>query len=222
MPGHPLHPVTPRLLSGTLDHAMTRRWMTDHPVFGRVSFQNEQIVLSGHTGTHLDAPLHAVPKGQDAAGVDLAACVGPATRLDVRDRRGPDATISAADLDHAMGTRRGPSPIVLVHTGWAERFGSEPNVYFRHSMGLDTSGADWLRAHDVRCVGIDAPSVDAPKTVGAPAHMDFLRGTPPIYILENLRGLEALPDEIPLFVAAPLPIVGASGSPVRAIAILDD
>ena len=221
MPGHPLHPVAPRLLSGTLSHTLTRRWMGEHPVFGRVSFANEQIVMSGHVGTHVDAPLHALPGGPDANAIDLADCVGPASRLDVRRLCGPRATIGGADLEKALSPRHRPAAIVLLHTGWSGRALTEPDDYYRNSMGLDESGVAWIRERGARCVGIDAPSIDTPDTPGAPAHMDFLRGSPPIYVIENLRGLEALPDEIPLFVGAPLPIKGASGSPIRAIAILD-
>jgi kynurenine formamidase len=216
-----MHPVAPKLLSGTLSHSMTKRWMGENATFGHVSFANEQIVLSGHTGTHIDAPLHAYPDGPDARSVDLAACVGPASRLDVRWRQGPRATISAADLDRAMGARTKPQSIVLLHTGWAERLQTSADDYYRNSMGLDASGSAWVRERGVRFIGIDAPSIDAPNVTGAPAHMEFLRGTPPIYIAENLRGLEMLPDEITLFVGAPLPIKGATGSPIRAFAILD-
>ncbi|WP_406110440.1 AMP-binding protein [Streptomyces sp. NBC_01003] len=64
---------TPQPSEGLLAHDMTARWMGKHPELGRVSFVNEQIALSGHTGTHLDAtrgcgatgtgstPRHAAP-----------------------------------------------------------------------------------------------------------------------------------------------------------------
>lgn len=221
MAHHPMHPRAPVVLTGSLAHDMTARWMGEHPEFGRVSFVNEQIVLSGHTGTHVDAPLHAGRDRPDAAGVDLAACVGAATRLDVSKHCGPRVVISAADLMAALPDGEALAPIVLLHTAWSAIYDTDPDRYYRHSMGLTEDAALHLRTAGVRCVGIDAPSIDAPHTPGAPAHMHFLRRDPPVYVIENLRGLDRVPLHVPFFSAAPLPLASSSGSPVRAYAVLD-
>lgn len=221
MSHHPMHPRSPLVLSGTLTHRMTERWMGDNEDFGRVSFVNEQVVISGHTGTHIDAPYHAGRDRPDAAGVDLTRCVGPASRLDLRTHRGPRVVLDREDLVGAIPQGRALRDIVLLHTGWSDVLDTDPRRYYGHSMGLSEDAAAYLRAQGVRCVGIDAPSIDAPHVPGAPAHMNFLRADPPIYVIENLRGLEALPFDVPFFSAAPLPIEGSSGSPVRAYALLD-
>ena len=220
MPHHPLHPRSPVLLAGTLQHSTTRRWMGEHPEHGAVSFTNEQIVLSGHTGTHIDAPLHSDPSGVDAGGVDLAACVGPATVLDVRRWSGAHTAIPADALVEALGQRT-LAPIVLLHTGRADQLDIDAAVYYGSSVGIDDGAAWWLRAQGARCVGIDAPSVDTPRAQGAPAHMRFLRERPAIVVIENLRGLDEIPPDVSFFAAAPLPLVGSSGSPVRAFAVVD-
>lgn len=221
MPHSPMHPRGPVLLSGTLQHRMTRRWMGEDPEHGRVSFSNEQILLSGHTGTHVDAPLHAAVDGGDAGSIELSSCVGPATVLDVRDAAASRTVIPLDALIRALGTRQELKPIVLLHTGWAKILDTDPTRYYQDSVGIDGEAATWLRARGVRCVGIDAPSIDAPSAPGARAHMCFLRESPPIYIIENLCRLDLVPEDIPFFAAAPLPLVGSSGSPVRAFAILD-
>ncbi|MFE7422209.1 cyclase family protein [Rhodococcus sp. NPDC057529] len=220
MPHHPMHPRAPVVLSGTLAHEMTERWMGEHPELGRVSFVNEQIVLSGHTGTHMDAPLHAGRELADAADLDLACCIGPATCLDLSTHCGPRVVLSADDLRAALPDGETLRPIVLLHTGWSAMHDQDANRYYRHSMGLTEDAALYLRDAGVRCVGIDAPSIDAPHTPGAPAHMHFLRGEPEVYVIENLRGLDQLPVQVPFFSAAPLPIARSSGSPVRAYAVL--
>lgn len=221
MPHHPMHPRAPIVLSGTLNHEMTSRWMGEHEDLGRVSFVNEQIVLSGHTGTHMDAPLHAGRELDDAAEVELDRLIGPATVLDVSSHCGKRVTLDAGQLAAALPEGQQLEKIVLLYTGWAEVLESDPVTYYKHSMGLTEDGALYLRDNGVRCVGIDAPSIDAPHTPGAPAHNHFLRREPRVYILENLRGLEQLPVRVPFFSAAPLPIASSSGSPVRAYAILD-
>jgi kynurenine formamidase len=221
MPQSPMHPRGPVLLSGTLQHRMTRRWMGDDPEHGPVSFSNEQIVLSGHTGTHIDAPVHAVVDGGDAGSIELSSCVGPATMLDVRDAAATAQLIPLSALVTALGTKRELASIVLLHTGWTRMLSTDPDRYYRDSVGIDDDAASWLRSRGVRCVGIDAPSIDAHSAPGARAHMRFLRESPPVYIIENLCRLDLLPEEIPFFSAAPLPLVGSSGSPVRAYAVLD-
>jgi len=221
MAHHPMHPRAPVVLTGSLAHDSTARWMGEHPDFGRVSFVNEQIVLSGHTGTHVDAPLHAGRDRPDAADIDLAACVGAATLLDVSEHCGPRVVICAADLKAALPDGEALAPIVLLYTAWSAIHDTDPERYYRNSMGLTEDAALYLRAAGVRCVGIDAPSIDAPHTPGAPAHMHFLRRDPPVYVIENLRGLDELPLRVPFFSAAALPIASSSGSPVRAYAVLD-
>jgi kynurenine formamidase len=46
-------------------------------------------------------------------------------------------------------------------------------------------------------------------------------GKEPIYIIENLVRLEEIASSRFTFIGLPLPMVGASGSPIRAIAIVD-
>ncbi|MGW8814396.1 cyclase family protein [Gordonia terrae] len=220
MPHHPMHPRAPIVLSGTLSHQLTSRWMGEHEELGKVSFVNEQIVLSGHTGTHLDAPLHAGLDLDDAARIDLSCCVGPATVLDLTRYCGRRVTVDAEQLAAALPDGQALDAIVLLYTGWSAQYDTDPDVYYRHSMGLTEDGALFLRDKGVRCVGIDAPSIDAPHTPGAPAHNHFLRREPHVYVIENLRGLEQLPSRVPFFNAAPLPITNSSGSPVRAYAMV--
>ena len=221
MPGHPLHPTAPKLLSGTLSHRLTSRWMGTNSDFGPVSFTNEQVVLSGHCGTHMDAPLHSDPEGAAAELIELQACVGAATKLDLRHLRGPRVLISATDLRAAMSDDHRCAPTLLLNTGWSDLLQDRPDEYYRDSMGLDASAVQLVRELHVRCIGIDAPSIDAPNSQGAPAHMEFSRGRPPVYIVENLAHLSELPFDVPFFATAPLPLTGASGSPVRAFAVLE-
>lgn len=221
MAHHPLHPRSLVVLDGTLDHRTTRRWMGEHPKHGRVSFKNEQLVLSGHAGTHVDAPLHADPEGGDVVSIDLSACIGPASVLDLRSAAGPHVSITV-DVVAAAAHGRELASVVLLLTGWADVLALDPVTYYTSCPGLDDEAACWLREQGARCVGIDAPSIDTPRAVGAPAHMRFLRERPAIVVIENLCRLEQLPLEVPNFVAAPLPLGGSTGSPVRAFASWPD
>ena len=61
---HPVHGRTPLMFPGTGSHALTCRWGLKNPYDGStISVANEYILVTGHTGTHVDAPFHADPKG---------------------------------------------------------------------------------------------------------------------------------------------------------------
>lgn len=223
MPHHPAHPRGPVFLSGTLSHELSQAWLRKGTPRGPLSFANEQILLSGHTGTHIDAPYHFDPKGATAEAIPLDYACGPAVCLKVEGRNLPRALVSVADLEQAL-SRQGAQfrPITLIHTGWSQRLKTDPQEYYSASIGLSGEAARWLRSQHVRTVGIDAPSVDPPRSDCA-AHLEFLRppqGEPYICIIENLVNLEAIEASYFWFLGAPLPFQGASGSPIRAFALV--
>lgn len=223
MPHHPAHPRGPLFLSGTLSHELSQAWLRKNTSRGPLSFANEQIVLSGHTGTHMDAPYHFDPEGTTVEAIPLDYACGPAVCLKVDGRNSPRALVSAADLEQALSSQGiEPRPITLIYTGWSQRLKPNAQEYFSASVGLSEEAARWLRSHHVRTVGIDAPSVDPPRSDCA-AHLQFLRppkGEPYICIIENLVNLEAIGTPYFFFLGAPLPFQGASGSPIRAFALV--
>lgn len=224
MPNHPAHPVAPRLLSGTMTHKSTALWMAKSPTYGQVSFTSEQFVLAGHVGTHLDAPFHGNPDGPTVEAIDLAHVCGAAVWLDVSAATGPRALLEPGHLERAAAAAGvGPAPITLLFTGWS-RTREDARRYFRDSPGLSEGAAAWLRERGVLTVGVDAPSVDSGGSAGTPAHMSFFRPRPGerhICVIENLIRLEEIPQPSFFFVGAPLPLRGASGSPIRALAVVD-
>ncbi len=225
MPNHPAHPVTPKLLSGTMSHKATAIWMAKTPRYGQVSFASEQFLLAGHVGTHLDAPYHGNPDGPTVEGVEIRYTCGEAVWLDVSTAFGPRALVTPEHLERAAAATGGSiAPITLLFTGWS-RTREDPRRYFRDSMGLSEAAAAWLRERGVLTVGVDAPSVDPGGSAECPAHMNFFRPRPGeryICAVENLIRIEQIPAPSFYFVGAPVPLKGASGSPIRALALVDE
>jgi kynurenine formamidase len=224
MPNHPAHPVAPKLLSGTMTHKGTAIWMAKSTAYGQVSFASEQFLLAAHLGTHLDAPYHANPDGPTVESVDLSYTCGDACWLDVSAAFGPRALVTPEHLERALEAAGAElAPITLLFTGWS-RTRDEPRRYFRDSMGLSEAAAIWLRERGVLTVGVDAPSVDPGGSAECPAHMTFFRPRPGeryICVVENLVRVETIPRPAFYFVGAPLPLKGVSGSPIRALALVD-
>jgi kynurenine formamidase len=112
--------------------------------------------------------------------------------------------------------------VALVRTGWLEAFDPIAGLTYQQP-GIGVAAAHWLAGQDVVAVGADNTSVEAmPFEGGAylPVHVELLvrRG---IYLLEHLVLEHLARDEVHefLLVTAPLPITGASGSPVNPVAI---
>jgi kynurenine formamidase len=115
---------------------------------------------------------------------------------------------------------------VLVRSGWARHW-TEPTTYLGQASGVpgpDVSAAEWIARAAPRVTGHDTMAYEhlPPGTGHAllPVHRILLveHG---VHILENLD-LERLAEDRVytfLFVCLPLKFVGATGSPVRPIAV---
>lgn len=215
-------PRTPRLFDGLPPEA-------GMPGKGH-GVQSEQVLISTHMGTHIDAANHFDHRAeaQDAAQIPLDRCCGNALMLDLRDVCGDNYAISIEDLTRAekrTGDRVQEGDIVILHTGHSAKYGYGPNAdrekWAQKAPGLGHETASWFIERKVKLVGVDTANVDCDLTLTA--HVSFLLrgwiGKQVIQIVENLAYLERIPRPRFTFFALPLPIVGGSGSPVRAIAI---
>lgn len=242
MPVYPYH--APYMLS------LHRRHGDPHaaPRIADSSFANEIIVMSSHTSTHIDALGHfsrcgLVHGGQPAHEIETAGGlsrldvtdIGPIWRsavlLDVAAHKGvgalqPAEEIGADDFAacaqaQSVSIRRGD--LVLVRTGWAQHWRN--SALFNGSLGgLPGPGRDgtlWLIDQGVSMMGSDTPAFEVIPSQGDSVHAMLLVDRA-IHIIENLN-LEALASRRPkrfLFVGLPLRMVGATGSPLRPIAVL--
>ena len=135
------------------------------------------------------------------------------------------AASKAEDVKKAIdttGVAIQPSSVVLYYTGWSKKWAS-PWEYIRDYPGMDREAMEYLADRGVICVGADAPSIDSyaeVKTVRVqPAHIVCRERE--ILNIENLGRVDLVPKHEYFFVGLPLKIKGASGSPIRAIAITE-
>ena len=165
----------------------------------------------------------------------VAPMFGRGVLLDVAGHRGltalpPGEPITADDLQEVADAHRlDPSgaTAILIRSGWA-RYWGEPARYLGHESGVpgpDVSAAAWLSAAEPVVVGHDSMAFEQLEPgaghASLPVH-GILIAERGIHILENVN-LEALAaDGIFdfLFVCLPLRFVGATGSPVRPIAVI--
>jgi kynurenine formamidase len=113
---------------------------------------------------------------------------------------------------------------VLVRTGWSERWPDEKlyrNIDAKGSMrfpGVSMAASRYLRERSVKCLGIDTLSTDPGLSKTFDQHKHFLAGGG--YHLENLTGLQALPENGALIVVGALPIRDGSGAPARVLGLI--
>lgn len=227
MANHPAHGRSPVFLTGTrMNHDETEDTWRGKGVED-MSVMNGFVLFAEHNGTHVDAPVHIHPEGEAIDEVPLEECYGSAVWLDLseagpREAIGPDALDAAAA---AADVEIGSGDTVLLHTDWDRHLPDDADAYLSDHPGLSEAGAQWLHDRDVSLVGIDCGNVDVAGATPLPAHQVFLRRDVPekhTLVAENLRGIDRIPEHRFIFSATPLPIEGATASPVRAVAIVED
>lgn len=161
--------------------------------------------------------------------------VGRAVVLDVPRLYGvdilpPGYEITADDLSRAealAGSDVRPGQAVLVGTGWS-RVWHQYDVYTGLREGVPGPGADaarWLASRGVRIVGGETLLFERIGPGLGPASLPvhrILLVEAGIHIVEVMRLDELLDARVGecLLVLAPLPVVGATGAPVRPLAII--
>jgi len=182
-----------------------------------VSFQANLVLMSDHTGTHLDSTLHFDPNGHGVDEVPLDLLYGPAVVLDFSYKEAC-SSISKEELESALKEAKiAPEnlKVVLFRTGANEEFGSE--AYLNHYLEIRKEAAEWLIDQGIKVLGVDACTIDHDRDRAT--HM--LARKKPFYHIENLTNLDRVPEKrIFTFVGLPLPLVGATASPIRAVAII--
>ncbi len=199
----------------------------------------EQLQLSSHTGTHVDAPYHYHPTmngGEPAWTVDevpLDWFIGDGVVVDFYNK--PDGYVCTSrdfkeyfdQIDYQLK----PGDIILLRTNAMSEWGNPK--YLEKGCGVGREGTLWLLDQGVRAVGTDAWSWDVPREY---ALKQFLQtGDPSVcweghkagatkaYVqYEKLTNLEQLPPFGFKFFGVPIKIERASAGWVRAFAIVDD
>jgi kynurenine formamidase len=189
------------------------------------------ISTGEHTGTHFDAPIHWVT-GQDnvdVGQVPVGHLFGAAAVIDVVPQVAADPNF-LLDIEHIEAWERehGALPAdgwLLIRTGWDAR-SNDADAFANNGAtpGVSPDCARWLAEKaPIRGVGVETVGTDAGAAHSFdppfPCH-SFLLGAGK-YGLTQLQNLALLPPTGAIVVAAPLPIVGGSGSPARVLALVE-
>ncbi len=198
----------------------------------------EQVNISTHNGTHLDAPYHyhsTMNHGERSWTIDevpLDWCLQPGVKLDFRHFADgyvvtpEDVAAELARIGHTLQ----PLEIVLVNTSAGARYGQDN--YVASGCGMGYAATMYLLDRGIRLTGTDGWSWDAPFVHTARRYAEthdasliwegHKAGRHTGYChLEKLHNLEALPPDGFVVSCFPVKIRAASAGWTRAVAIID-
>jgi kynurenine formamidase len=207
MPVYPTHPQYFHML-----------WDTHDPA------NLYQLLISEHTGTHLDCPFHFVGRPGDESRVSLEKVpverfVNRAVKLDFRGTPGTQE-LGAADIRRWEGEHRPlrEGEAAVFYFGWDRKFARLPEgqPFLENWPGIKREAGEYLAERGVVLVGTDCLGIDGSSTTDIGTHFALLEKG--ILIVETLNHLDQVPDEF-LLVTLPLKIKDGTGCPVRALAL---
>jgi kynurenine formamidase len=182
---------------------------------------------AGRGGKYVDLGVHTIePMIRRGVLLDVPAALGTPGGCE------PGYEITPADLaaaEERQGTPVRPGDVVLIRSGWGRHFDDPDRTAYvgRDSgvPGVGEAGAVWLAERGAHAVGADTIAFECLHPGAGhsilPAHRVLLveRG---IYIIEAMALEELAADAVHefLFLLTPLPIFGATGSPVRPLAVV--
>jgi arylformamidase len=175
-------------------------------------YSSEVMFLSTHTGTHIDAPSHFIPDSRTIDKIKVSRFVSRSILIKIPKKADQQIT-----LNDIINYKINANDTVVFATGWEKRFKNDN--YMMNNPGLSLDAAEYLVSNRVNAVAIDGPSIDRGVDNNFNIHSALLSNDIPI--IENLCNLEEL-SSVKSFtlIVNPLKLVGASGSPVRAIALV--
>jgi len=175
-------------------------------------------------GKYVEHGVHTIaPMIRRGVLLDIPAALGVADLPG-----GHEVTVEQLELCiQKQGTPLRTGDVVLIRTGWGKKF-AEGAAYMGHSTGvpgIGEDGAQWLAGKGIHATGSDTIAYEVQKP-GAPhatlpAHRVLLVESG-IYIIEALELEEIAAAGVHEFtlVLVPLNIFGATGSPVRPLAVV--
>jgi kynurenine formamidase len=214
MPVYPIHQKT--FIFQNITHDECKKKLGSN-----LGFATRNILINEHGPTHCDAVYEYDPMGATIDKMPLSYFWGLAICVDLSNIPSnryiePEDIQKALDMAH-LEINKGD--ILLMNTGHYKRsYGKED--WLTTYTGLSYKAARWIAQQGVVNIGVDAPSIDHPDDTEFSGHKVCKEFK--ITNTENLCNLEEVKNKRFLFFGLPLKIRDGTGSPIRAVALLED
>lgn len=171
----------------------------------RGSSVNSNLTISTHTGTHIDAPKHFLFNGGSVDKIALDKLIGQVRVISV------SANVLIEPKDFARYPLRAHDKIIFKTRNSALL---RSKKFISDYVSLSLESAKLLAKKKIDLVGIDYYGIEAKGSPGHPVHKTLLKAG--IVIVEGLN-LSKVHAGVYKFAALPLRLIGADGSPARAV-----
>ena len=214
----------------------------------KVSYTGDAISMYTHMGTHIDAlnhfglngkiwngyspEEHLGDKGWKKTGAEtIPIIIARGVLIDIRSAKGerllPNYRITAEDIKEALEKQHlalQPGDVVLIRTGQAQYY-QQASEYLDNYPGISLDAVKWLvEDQQIMLLGADNLSLEAYPPERAdnwvPVHT-YLLAEKGMMFIEQMN-LEPLAEDRVFefaFIASSLKLRGASGAPMRPIAL---
>ncbi len=209
-----------------------------------LALYDDAYTLSAHTGTHIDALNHLgrgekifngyaastylSDKGWTKAGADtVPPIITRGILIDVAGEKGvamlpPSYEISVEDLQRGLkkqGVRLQKNDAVLIRTGRMTVW-PDPKKFVHNDPGITKASATWLVDNGAAIIGADNMGVEKFPMAEDSVHV-YLFAERGVCLLELLWLEDLAKDQVYefAFIAAPIKMRGATGSPIRPLAL---
>jgi kynurenine formamidase len=212
--------------------------VTDEDLPDGLGWSSDEVTLTSHAGTHVDAPWHYGPLsgGKRAKTIDeipLDWCYGDGVVLDFRHKERA-SMITAKDVKEATGKIQyeiKERDIVLLLTGGDKYFGTMDYIHL--GIGMSEESTLFLVDKGVKIIGTDSPGFDRPFSAMAE---EFKRSRDRKVILqahyagkikeycqiEKMANLDQLPPHGLKVICFPIKISKGAAAWVRAVAMIEE
>lgn len=177
-------------------------------------YASEVIFSSTHIGTHIDAPYHFKSGGCTVENIPLDKLIIQDKIRVLRIEKKDDEKI---EIDDLVNQQIEEKDSILINTDWSKY--KNTDKYFDKSPGLSKAAAEYLVKIKINLIGIDSPNIDPGSDEEFNSHKIFSESNIPI--LENLMNLDKLLNKKFTLIALPLKLKNCSGSPIRAVALVE-
>lgn len=173
----------------------------------------EEVRLSSHIGTHIEAPFHHIESGADVSRLNLSTFIGEACLVNIVGI-GESEPICVEDLVTFDDLIK-PGDIVLIRSDFSKYFNTPK---YKNRPYFEKEAITWLADKQIKLLGIDFSGIENKASDIQENHISLFKRNIPL--IEDLNNLEAITRERFLFVCLPLFIEGLDSSPLRPIALV--
>ena len=186
---------------------------------------NSKLVLSTHSGTHIDAPYHFYEEGRtiDQYEPEFWICQYPYV-VDVNVE--PEEIITIAKIIDQLKNVPEKTDLLLIRTDFSKYRINDTKIYTRHNPGIAPEIGEWLRQHrKIKMIGFDFISLSSytHRNLGRKAHRAMLGKMDisgvqldPILIIEDMD-LSKTTNNLKKVIVSPLRFCLSDGSPVTVL-----